>query len=653
MDDLILQSYVSSFASSHGFHESKADGQFEHFLNYCIVARDYQGSFDVEDLSTGRAMGIDGLAILVNDQLVISPTEIDGVARSRLDARFVFMQAKTSPTLDLGEFLKFLTAVEQFFQLRSGYSGHALETWLDLKDKIYKQAIKFDENPKLTLIYGYPGLLQKASHITQQKDAFISRLKLTGLFRDVEVEIFDGDKLKSIYRGLSNKITRQISFDKHTILPRIPGVKRAFIGILPCNEYLRLICNDDKKLMRNVFYDNVRDFQGNNPVNREIMETINGEDDGGRFFVLLNNGVTIVAKSINPVGTDFTVRDFQVVNGCQTSHILYNNQDCLSGDEFITVKLIETDDVELTNKITKATNRQTAVTLEAFAGLKQFHKELEAFYASFPLEQRLYYERRSGQFDGEQSVTQSLVISIPNQIKAFVSIFLEEPHQIHFYYGKLLEDYSTGENSRLFNDQHDTYPYYMASWLAYLLNAKLRKGGDSEFKRWRYHLALMMRAIIGGPFVINRLNDKKYCKAYCENIASALSDKGRFDRTFAQAQQLLSKEAAVRKLPDRTLTQDRTLTKRLVDLSIDLSKKASQNKGGSNKPVADTPAFDGYFVGKVKKLVPTKQCGYVQYGTRQFYFRLKDEQLDVGQNVKFRLRAGGSSESEAYDLIRH
>ena len=49
--------------------------------------------------------------------------------------------------------------------------------------------------------------------------------------------------------------------------------------------------------MTNIFEDNVRDFQGYNIVNSEIQDSLRHGEDQARFG-LLNNGITIVAKSI-------------------------------------------------------------------------------------------------------------------------------------------------------------------------------------------------------------------------------------------------------------------------------------------------------------------------------------------------------------------
>ena len=49
--------------------------------------------------------------------------------------------------------------------------------------------------------------------------------------------------LRKFYRDLKQKIVREFLFEKHTIVPQISSVKEAYIGIVPCSEYLKLVCD--------------------------------------------------------------------------------------------------------------------------------------------------------------------------------------------------------------------------------------------------------------------------------------------------------------------------------------------------------------------------------------------------------------------------
>lgn len=118
---------------------------------------------------------------------------------------------------------------------------------------------------------------------------------------------------------------------------------------------MKLIVDENGEIRKSVFYDNARDFQGDNAVNHEMSDTIATTADR---FILYNNGVTIICKKLSNIRNKYTLTDYQIVNGCQTSHVLFNNKDEINGNLQIPIKLIETEDDETVNKIIKATNRQ-------------------------------------------------------------------------------------------------------------------------------------------------------------------------------------------------------------------------------------------------------------------------------------------------------
>src|SRR5690606_21329245 len=127
-------------------------------------------------------------------------------------------------------------------------------------------------------------------------DSGIKDLKNLDLFSEIRFHPIDADKLKSLYREIKNKITKEIIFEKHTILPKMENITESYLGILPAIELVKITSDDDGELIKTIFYDNVRDFQGFNKVNSGIRNTIVEKKENDKF-VLLNNGITIVAKS--------------------------------------------------------------------------------------------------------------------------------------------------------------------------------------------------------------------------------------------------------------------------------------------------------------------------------------------------------------------
>src|SRR3546814_5162256 len=93
----------------------------------------------------------------------------------------------------------------------------------------------------------------------------------------------------------------------------------------------------------------------------------------------------------------------------------------------IPFRLICTTDEGVIESIIRATNRQTDVRDEQFFAMKDFAKKLELYFKSFPIEHRLYYERRSHQYDS-QDVSKIRIIVHQNLIRSVSSMFLGEPH---------------------------------------------------------------------------------------------------------------------------------------------------------------------------------------------------------------------------------
>src|SRR5712664_4882979 len=64
------------------------------------------------------------------------------------------------------------------------------------------------------------------------------------------------------------------------------------------------------------------------------------QSDRKRRFVLMNNGVTIIARNMTHTGSKFVIEDFQIMNGCQTSHVLFDHASDLDESVLIPLRLI-------------------------------------------------------------------------------------------------------------------------------------------------------------------------------------------------------------------------------------------------------------------------------------------------------------------------
>ncbi len=627
MKDKLIEGYLKDFVQAHELQDLEESEAFEHFVNYCIACREHPENLDFQSMHVGGTgdLAIDGIAILVNEHLVSSQEDVNFFLRTlrRLDVRFLFIQSKTSEKFSVADVGSFFYGVQSFFKTEVNTSMNSqLREAHKLKEYIYSKTVDMEQAPTCELFYATCGKWTGDTALKERIEAGKEEFVKTGLFAQVSFTPLDAETVKTLYRELRRMVVREIAFEKHTILPKIDHVQEAYIGILPCTEYLKLICDAEGNLQRSLFYDNVRDFQGNNPVNMEIQATLNEADQRDKF-VLLNNGITIVAQSINKVGPNFKLVDFQIVNGCQTSHIVYRNRSLLGG-AFLPVKIIVTGDAEVTNAITKGTNRQTEVKIEAFESLSPFQKELEEFYVTFGKnhQPKLYYERRSKQYE-TLPVNRQHVVTLPAQVNCFVAMFLNEPHSTHRYYGELLE----ANRSRMFLSNHSVFPYYVAGYALVRCERWLSEDNVTRPKRrFKYHFLMLCR-FLASKDAPPYLDDKKKMDSYCSHLLAVFSDDTKATALFRDAQHLLEKELKTGNYDLYEAHRLKAFTSRLIDVA-----GKGKNTGSATVSRAD---------GHVKWFSDLRGYGFIESGGKDFFVHFRDilgtgyRTLEAGQLVEF------------------
>ncbi len=523
--DRITKSLLDDFSKSEGLTKLDEASAFERFATYSILSREHPDTFNVEDyiVAGGGDLGIDGLAVIVNGSIITSVEELDDLLESSgyIEAAFIFVQAKMSNGFEAGEIGNFCTGVRDFFAEEPVLPRNdAIDAAAELQHAIYDNSARFRRgNPHCRLYYVCPGSWTGDQHLEGRIALEAAALNDLSLFASdgVEISPVDADRLHAIYRDTQHRVSSEFQFPSRTVLPDMENVSEAYLGVLPASEYLQLVVDDTDQLRRSLFYDNVRDFQDFNVVNQQIKETL--ASDARNTFALLNNGVTIVARRLTTTGNKFVMEDYQVVNGCQTSHVLYREREQITSGVNVPVKIIVTTDDDLTNAVIRATNSQTPIGAEDLQALSEFQKKLEAFYAAFPDDQRLYYERRSRQYEGVPGVEKVRIVTRGAQIRSFASMFLDEPHRAGRYFSTLLKE--IGE--RIFAADHRLEMYYVSAFAQYKLEYLFRSRSlDATLKPARYHLPMALRhGVLGSnlpPFNSREMQRK------CAELSKVLHD---------------------------------------------------------------------------------------------------------------------------------
>ncbi|HMN12010.1 MAG: AIPR family protein [Thiobacillus sp.] len=537
--DLVTQNLMSAFRDEESLPKSLDDSEvFEHFVNFCAISSEYGEEFDVEEIHTGGGddLGLDGIAVVVNGALVSDVDEVDDLAAANkfLEVEFIFCQAKSGGSFSGNEISSFFFGVKDIFSANPALPRNERVSEKEaLIRAIYKKSTLFKRgNPLVRMYYATTGKWQEDTKLVARINHEREALLESDIFRGVDFTPVDARHIQRLYGSAKNRFSKSIEFPNKVTLPALHGIQESYLGYLPSDQFLKLITDDSGNIVRGLFYDNVRDFQGDNPVNIEIDDTLKSEDR--QLFVLMNNGVTVVADSITKTGDVFNLEDFQIVNGCQTSHVLFNNRAALEKPVHIPIKLIVSQDGLIKNRIIKATNRQTMVKTEELTALTDFQKSLEDYYNAVTGDCRLFYERRSQQYRAASGIEKIRIVSIPNQIRSFASMFLGLPHQASRYYGTLLNSIE----SKIFIPDHLPVAYYASALGLYRFESlSRRKAVDAKYRPFKYHLLPIARILMAGNDM-PPMNSHKFEK-YCGKIVAVLQDEKESLAVFSEAAKLI------------------------------------------------------------------------------------------------------------------
>lgn len=500
----LVSGLFQDFRRAHELEALPENDAFELFSAQLLLGEALTDQLDLTDLLVDKgALGLDVVAIELNGQLVFDSDDVHDIAESakKIDVALHLIQAKRSASVDSTQILGFGDAAERFLTNEGLKQSPLLKERAEALQTVFSNyAARLKARPSASLSF-----VTSASQAATSDENVLLRLhavqaKLEGLqfLGDVRVQALGTDDIHYLWTRLSQGNEVELQFQRQINLPKMPGVDQAILGLVSASELLKLVTDSDGNLQERVFYDNVRGFQGmDNLVNRSILDTLESQDRD--LVPVLNNGVTVVARSYAPKpGDNVSLSDFQIVNGCQTSHCLYLARDDLgdkADDVFVPLRLVVTSDEDVANRIIRATNWQTPVTENDLVALTRFQKQLEDFYRLDPLDIKLTYERRPGQFFGKP-VTKTRVVTIFDQMRSVSSVFLDVPHSAARYASKLYGDVG----HMIFRPDHTLLPYLASAFAAYRLENAFRTGLDTKYKSARYHILMAFKfTVLGKP----------------------------------------------------------------------------------------------------------------------------------------------------------
>ena len=464
----IIKAQTDQFSNDNQLGQLKDHERFEAYSIYSMINGAFGETANPLDIwLEGDEFGIDGIGSFIGNDLYTSTDGLEeALGQNNIPKiTFYFIQVKNSPSLDYGEMSKFFDAAIAFFDGSSLATSTAIKDATSVKDKIYGKVLK--SNPRLRLIYAYTGSGEVSDPIEKLRTAARSRLDAMSLFSEIDLVTAGVRELQEGYRSATSSVVGSITITNPITLPGHPSVSQAFLGYVSGHELLQLVETTApgttvKRVNPAVFFDNVRDYDEGSEINSGIISQL--ENDEGGSFIFKNNGVTVVAKEMNRTGDKFSITDFQVVNGCQTSNILHYARDYVDG-VYIPFRLIVSDAEDFVAGVIVGTNKQNQVKDEQFIALSRLMKDLEEYSRSQDGELRLYVERRENQYR-MGGIERTRIVRTRDIIKSLAAILLFRPHRAARDYRSIRKEFADS----LFQDGHSVSLYHAAAYANYKLD---------------------------------------------------------------------------------------------------------------------------------------------------------------------------------------
>ncbi|PRY54058.1 AIPR family protein [Glycomyces artemisiae] len=559
----VIRERLAAFRSDQDLPGLDDAQLFEVFAAYCVLHRFHEDKFEPELHRTGGGndLGVDAWGIVVNGDLF---HDFDGVkhaveASRELNVVVIVVQAKTSGSYE-GKVVADLADNLRQICARPPISYSASPEVVELHDAlglVYDNQHKLTEHsPRLEVRYVHCGQEPNEDLLEKCRSAEASLDEL-GRFQSVRFAAVGWRELDRLFKRTLRKVKVHFDWPSRTAIPVMEGVKEAWMGTIPASVIVEsLLVDEGGSIRKFLFEDNLREFLGaQNEVNDGIALTL-ADPAKRRRFAVLNNGITVLAEHFDTSGVECHMSDFQIVNGCQTGHVLFENRDKLTDDVHVKLIVIETENSEIAGDITVATNRQTEIAPEDLRADQQIHKDIEAF---FQTRKDLYYERRSGQYEA-RSVTMTRVIRQNQLVQAYASVFRGHVHEASRT-AKLRRDPAL----RIFHPETHAIAYYTAAATWYQVEWLFRNNRVAA--KWRPVRFMLMAAVVA-RFSNGEKLPASPAKAtrYCEALLQKIWDRDEVERLVSlmvgRLERMTDAESSKQRLSD--LARTRGFTERFL-----------------------------------------------------------------------------------------
>lgn len=262
--DRITKALLDEFVIDNNLQKQSEETAFENFTGYLVTSIHHTEDFSTDDIHVGAGgdCGIDSISVIVNGCLITEPEEVQDLAETNgyLDVTIIFNQAERSSNFETTKIGQFGFGVQDFLSVNPQLvQNESIRHKYKIVTEIFNRSGKFKNgNPQCYLYYCTTGKWVNDNNLTVRKDTVVRDIIDLSLFRKVEFMCIDAETIQKLYRESKNAISKEINFPERTVLPELPGIEQAYLGLLNSKEYIKLIQNSNEEVITSIFYDNVR-----------------------------------------------------------------------------------------------------------------------------------------------------------------------------------------------------------------------------------------------------------------------------------------------------------------------------------------------------------------------------------------------------------
>lgn len=413
----IVQERTQELAAKLGVGDSEA---FMRFV-YAVIAQEDAERVDPADtVDGGGDKQIDVLAIQEDED----------------EATIFVIQAKFADGFPMGDLVKMGNGLDWLFSRNlADVEGLANKAFAD-RIKDFRSARKRLGPSNLRIVAGF---VTNGDCSTQVGDEFGEELKAINerynndTYDHFELRPWGADELVAALNEIEKRkrqIDAVIPIRYDTNNPSLIKYHAAGMKGLVCTasaaDIADLVAGDTTGT---VFDLNVRRFLGEKKaVNADILRTCTSADEAALFW-FLNNGVTVICDSFDAV-TDpddphVQLKNMQIINGCQTASALAlaRSRGDLQGSSRILLRIYQTEDLEVVNRIVLSTNNQNQVSTRDLRANDAVQRDMEQMFAA----KGYHYERKVRQYAGVPNVDPAKIVTNEGVAQAYLALVMKRP----------------------------------------------------------------------------------------------------------------------------------------------------------------------------------------------------------------------------------